>query len=115
MSAARRVASPGFFKNRPLSRTPASGVLRAIRDHPTAGNRDLSALTGLGVTDKDENDGVLPTYLGYLSAMGLISSPQGAVAARNITARGHVVLKFDEFMQRPATTVLMALGVCEEG
>ncbi len=110
----RRVSSAPFYKNNSFATGTALNVLRTLASEPSADNKRLSLLTGLGVT-KDEAQGVLPTYLNFLLAMDLIR-PGGSAGSRfEPTNVGTVILEHDPHGENPATLTLMALLMAEPG
>lgn len=112
MKPERRVSAPTFFKNRPLSITSAVALLGCLEKEPSASNRRLAVLTGLGVTKDDENDGVLPTHLRFLEAMNFIVESEEGSGSRFATTRsGHLVLSRDPYVSNPASIALMALSL----
>ena len=111
MVSPRRVTAVTFYKNNGLAVSTALNVLRTVAADLGADNRRLSILTGLGVT-KDETQGVLPSYLGYLQAMDLIE-PAAAGSRFSLTSVGKVILENDPHGGNPATIALMGLLLAE--
>jgi hypothetical protein len=109
----RRVGRLAFFKNRPYRTTSAMALLRTVQLEPGASNRRLATLTGLGVTKDDENDGVLPTFLSYLTAMDLIAPGSREGLRFVLTDIGSKILEFDPHAGGRGTLALMALLLSE--
>ena len=109
----RRLSSRNFFKNRPFTVSKAGYLLRTIQQEPGAGNRRLSALTGLGITSDDENDGVLPTYISYLLAMDLIAPASREDIRFLLTDLGKAILDLDPMLAGRGTLSLLAMLLCE--
>lgn len=112
MDANRRVSAPTFLKNRLLTVSAASTVLKTVEQNPAANNARLAALTGLGVT-ADEKDGVLPTTLHFLEGMDLIEPSAQPGVRFALTPVGQLVLRHDPYLEQPATVSLLALLLSE--
>lgn len=112
MDAKRRISAPTFLKNRLLTVSAASAVLKTVEQNPVANNARLAALTGLGVT-ADEKDGVLPTTLHFLEGMDLIVPSTQPGVRFALTPVGQLVLRHDPYLEQQATVALLALLLSE--
>jgi hypothetical protein len=113
MEGTRRVTAPSFIKNRLLTISAAATLLEKLEQHPSVDNVRLSALTGLGVTKADPNDGVLPTTIRCLEAMDLIRVLEQPGMRFVLTPEGQLVRRHDPYMGRNETVALMALLLAE--